>query len=327
MKKIQLGIPEPCHENWNNMKPEEKGRFCNSCQKTVMDFRDMSDRQLAEFFKKPAGSVCGRFNADQLNREIQIPRKHIPWVKYFFQFSLPAFLFSMKAAAQGRVVVQEKTSIQEKTGFSSAGNKIQLIENSSDSIPKNNRIVLKGFITDETGRAVEKASITIKGTNIGTLTDENGKFSLACSSGQVAFVSCVGFVTQEFIVKDSEVKISLMQHEMTLGELVVVKIECKRGPKPEPKIADSITRILKIFPNPVIKGNLIKIDISQLKEGKYQVNILNSDGLMIRSRTYDHYKHNNWIEERTSGLMAGSYFINFTEKKTGKVFTEKFIVQ
>jgi len=110
-KKLQLTIAEPCHENWDGMTPVEKGKFCGSCQKQVVDFSDMSDRQVAEFFKKPStGSVCGRFMTDQLDRPIGIPRKRIPWVKYFFQIALPAFLVSIKASAsktQGEIKVNK----------------------------------------------------------------------------------------------------------------------------------------------------------------------------------------------------------------------------
>jgi hypothetical protein len=28
-----------CDQNWNNMKPDTDGRFCNSCQKKVYDLR------------------------------------------------------------------------------------------------------------------------------------------------------------------------------------------------------------------------------------------------------------------------------------------------
>ena len=96
MKKFELTIPKPCHENWDAMTPDDKGRFCGSCQKSVVDFSGMSDRQIAQFFKKPIGSVCGRFHNDQLNREIEIPRKRIPWLRYFFTIALPAFLASCK---------------------------------------------------------------------------------------------------------------------------------------------------------------------------------------------------------------------------------------
>jgi hypothetical protein len=113
-KKLQISIAEPCHENWDAMTPVEMGKFCGSCQKQVIDFSNMSDRQIAEFFKKPStGSACGRFMADQLDRPIEIPRKRIPWLKYFFQIAIPAFLFSLKASAkrtQGEIRIQSAQS-------------------------------------------------------------------------------------------------------------------------------------------------------------------------------------------------------------------------
>jgi len=50
---ILLHVPEPCHEDWDGMTPVEKGKFCGSCQKQVIDFSTMSDRERAHFFKKP----------------------------------------------------------------------------------------------------------------------------------------------------------------------------------------------------------------------------------------------------------------------------------
>ena len=91
MKKLNLSIPTPCHENWDQMSQAEKGKFCGACQKTVVDFTTMSDRQLVDFFKKPKENVCGRFNDDQLDREILMPRKRIPWFKYFFSIHLASF--------------------------------------------------------------------------------------------------------------------------------------------------------------------------------------------------------------------------------------------
>lgn len=117
MKKIHLSIPRPCHENWEAMTPTEKGKFCASCQKTVVDFTSMSDRQIAEFFKKPASSVCGRAHNDQLNRDILIPKKRIPWIKYFFQFTWPAFVLFLKSCgfkedARGQIKVESRSNRQ-----------------------------------------------------------------------------------------------------------------------------------------------------------------------------------------------------------------------
>ncbi|MGB1039778.1 MAG: hypothetical protein ACPGVD_02810 [Flavobacteriales bacterium] len=65
---MKLSIPEPCHENWNEMSPTDKGRFCGSCQKEVTDFTQMTKVEIKEFFiRKASESTCGRFE----NRQIE----------------------------------------------------------------------------------------------------------------------------------------------------------------------------------------------------------------------------------------------------------------
>jgi hypothetical protein len=64
---MRLSIPKPCHENWNEMTPNEQGSFCNVCAKTVVDFSQMSDEEVLGYFKnKGEEKTCGRFKATQL---------------------------------------------------------------------------------------------------------------------------------------------------------------------------------------------------------------------------------------------------------------------
>lgn len=69
-KKIKImskfTIPKPCHENWDKMLPEEKGKFCASCQKSVHDFTQSSSQEIKNIFEKENGNICGRFREDQL---------------------------------------------------------------------------------------------------------------------------------------------------------------------------------------------------------------------------------------------------------------------
>src|SRR5882724_4735523 len=146
-KHIQLNIADPCHENWDNMTPATRGKFCGSCQKQVIDFSNMSDREVAQFFKRPStGSVCGRFMQDQLDRSIQIPKKRIPWVKYFFQFALPAFLVSCGARTQGKIKVDEsKTEIATKSTCSPTVGIISM-ESETIAIPDTTETIFVGDI-------------------------------------------------------------------------------------------------------------------------------------------------------------------------------------
>ncbi|AUC16709.1 hypothetical protein BTO06_16825 [Tenacibaculum sp. SZ-18] len=68
MKNYKITIPEPCHENWNQMTSVEKGRFCNSCSKTVIDFTKKSPKQIQEYLQHNQGKrVCGHFYKRQLD--------------------------------------------------------------------------------------------------------------------------------------------------------------------------------------------------------------------------------------------------------------------
>jgi hypothetical protein len=59
-KQIKLSIPTPCHEDWNTMTATQSGKFCASCQKTVVDFSRMSDAEIMRYFADFQGDTCGR---------------------------------------------------------------------------------------------------------------------------------------------------------------------------------------------------------------------------------------------------------------------------
>lgn len=73
MKKpgLIVRISDPCQEDWNKMQPEEQGRFCNSCSKSVIDFTGKTDAEISDILLRN-NSVCGRFRKTQLNRPLNI---------------------------------------------------------------------------------------------------------------------------------------------------------------------------------------------------------------------------------------------------------------
>ncbi len=69
-ESLQLRVPTPCHEDWNKMRPEEKGRHCEHCCKTVVDFTEMSDAEVIRYLSKAGPHVCGRLMPDQIGRRL-----------------------------------------------------------------------------------------------------------------------------------------------------------------------------------------------------------------------------------------------------------------
>lgn len=73
----KISIPKPCHEDWNAMLPEEQGRFCLSCSKTVVDFSTWEPDDILGYLRNgKEGSVCGRFNTTQVAGPLP-PREHL----------------------------------------------------------------------------------------------------------------------------------------------------------------------------------------------------------------------------------------------------------
>jgi TonB-linked SusC/RagA family outer membrane protein len=82
---------------------------------------------------------------------------------------------------------------------------------------------VQGTVIDETGKAVQAASVVVKNASRGTTTDLDGKFSLTANAGNVLVVSSTGFVTKEVTVSnDKNLTITLARVNATLEDVVVV---------------------------------------------------------------------------------------------------------
>ena len=83
---------------------------------------------------------------------------------------------------------------------------------------------IHGTVIDEIADPLIGVNVLVKGTNDGTITDIDGKFTLNLQPGQnILVVSYIGFVTQEVDVSNlSEVKILMKEDFLRLDEVVVV---------------------------------------------------------------------------------------------------------
>ena len=112
--------------------------------------------------------------------------------------------------------------------------------------------ILTGTVLEDTGNGVMPvigAGIVVKGTQNGTVSDENGQFSLTASPEDVLVVSSLGYKSEEVSVGSRNYfEIYIEPENMMLDELVVVGYGSMRKSDLATSIASVNTDEMKIFP-------------------------------------------------------------------------------
>jgi carboxypeptidase-like protein/type IX secretion system substrate protein len=347
MKKfIQLQVPRPCHENWNKMTETDKGRFCSSCRKEVVDFSLMSDKQILEYISKSHNHICGRFTEPQLNRDMIINKERkLTWLKYFMHVIIPALLISNKSSAQQIKITDSITCTQPKLFndeviVGTVGGLMIQEKN------KHQPILINGKVTDESGETLAGATIMIKGTKRGTVTDQNGNFQLSIpgKSKQVTLVSSyVGYDAKEIQLDLGKVPSGVININMLMSAhattgltyVVVGRAIAKKSIKTDTlqSVKNFISNIInndtvKIYPNPVHTGSTFNIDFNVKDAGEYNIEVVNISGQpVMQKKIYLNSKQH--IEQITcdSHIMQGIYFVQVVNTGNKKVYTNKMLVQ
>lgn len=187
---IKISIPSPCHENWDGMIPNEKGRFCASCQKTVHDFTNLSDREIASVLKN-SKNACGRFRTTQLDRELVIPKeKSSLWI------AASAAVISFLTIGNNVVSAQTPAKTEQHS------RETDVIIGDTIALAPINRIV-KGIVS-ENGNPIHNATVINKSNNKTAITDPDGIFRIEANIGDTLSVSYIGLTTKEIIVSSHD---------------------------------------------------------------------------------------------------------------------------
>jgi TonB-linked SusC/RagA family outer membrane protein len=89
--------------------------------------------------------------------------------------------------------------------------------------PAESDVTITGKVTGDGGDPIPSASITVKGTSRGTVTDYNGNFSISVPENAVLIVSAVGFNSIEVKVTNQQViNVKLEQSTKKMDEVVVI---------------------------------------------------------------------------------------------------------
>ena len=132
-------------------------------------------------------------------------------------------------------VSEETAALQEVVAtmdtFESESDKKMKLAKVATILPQKNMI--KGRVTDEKGEPLIGASVTYKGTNIGTITNMNGEFSLVKKDDKKRLTAeYIGYDPVEIRVDTSRTMlIAMNENKQTLNEVVVVGYGAKKNKK------------------------------------------------------------------------------------------------
>ena len=83
--------------------------------------------------------------------------------------------------------------------------------------------VVKGTVNDEAGEPVIGATVKVQGTQQGSITDFDGKFSIQAASNATLEISYVGYVTQKVkVAGKSDITVVLKEDAQMLNDVVVI---------------------------------------------------------------------------------------------------------
>jgi hypothetical protein len=363
---ISLTIAEPCHENWNRMSPAEQGRFCGSCSKQVMDFSSMSDAQLVAFFQKPSGgSICGRFREEQLDRELSARGKRLTWLRYFFSILLPA-LFISKASGQrlmGKTAYTQKDTTRVPVGHEIRTLGMVLpttitpvckdtVVKTTVADKKVKQVRVTGRIVDEEGKPVPAASILVTGSGKLLHADVEGRFMfISASDNLLEFVcSSAGYQSQPYIYpftlqysSEVDVTVQMKKAVVEMEDVLLEGIICRinksytmggvtvsgvqvTGKDTTTKLIPPESSSVKFFPNPIRPGQTLHIALTSMEEGYYRWQLVDISGKAVQQTEIWIDKDATLIDLRIPFVSSGTYVAVMVNKKTGKRFSEKIIV-
>jgi len=343
MQKLQLSIPEPCHENWDHMTPTQQGRFCNACAKEVVDFSEMSDTEVLNYFNKNiTGKVCGRAYPDQLDRVIAMPEK--PKRKWYWNYAAAFFLFFAKSnvsKAQGVVAfkpnandtVKQKPTQQAQLRIGGISSGISVKEGPP-------LVIIDGFPRSE--NELNKidpddiASIDIlKGTQAGALFGEAGAKNgviIVRTKKKNEVADTVPVYRELDVVKvsaaSSQIRKGSIGFEGMLGGMTAgmsIKFTIADTLK---SFVKNIVSPLKIYPNPVLRGQVFNVAFTAKQNTSYIIQVINTAGVVLsRQKVTTAAKECTQQLQVNSHWAAGMYYAVIFDDKNKLINKSSFIVQ
>lgn len=171
---------------------------------------------------------------------MMLKKRSNPWARAKYFYVLPVAAVAVAAFARPEIsAASDEISSVKVSDFPA----IQETNRPEISVvPSENTVRVEGTVVDNaSGKPIIGASVIIRNTTTGTLSDENGKFTLEAPQGSVIVISFIGLQSCSLVVSPAEgtsvmkAKIKMLEETTQTDEIVVVGYE-----KPEPESASQV---------------------------------------------------------------------------------------
>jgi hypothetical protein len=149
---------------------------------------------------------------------------------------------------------------------------------------------IKGQVTDDKGNPISFASIKIKNTKAGTVSDASGTFSITAKKGDVLDISSAGFTLKEVAVADeSKITVTLTPSAQELTTVVVttalgIQRQAKELGYASTTVSNkTLTQAKSVNIQQALNGKVSGLNISTVNSGVFENAKINIRG--IRSLT------------------------------------------
>jgi hypothetical protein len=165
---LTLQLNTPCDEHWNDMEPTGEGRFCNKCQKPVINFVDLSDQQILQYFLEHPFPVCGRMLTTQRDHQ--------------FIHSTPTINRNLSPVTATLLTLATiTTEVAHPAPLRINRPPVQQPLISQSPAKPADSILISGTVKDQHGVPIENAEIIFDEYKL--LSDQNGSFQFSLPSG------------------------------------------------------------------------------------------------------------------------------------------------
>ena len=310
MEQLQISIPKPCHQDWNQMTPEERGRFCSSCNKTVVDFSDKTENEILNFINSHRNeNICGRFRNDQLAEPVRI---ELPLPVYYSNLSfLNTFLLALlfcfgtslfACSTPGNDTLGEMTIHIPKTSVQHIADTVKTTAPANYPPPGYMILGEVEFFT-------------------------KGKVALEPDTAESSVVDTINLPPVDII----EIR-KLMSRCYVVGSLTVEttlvneSLDGDSDSVPEKSVVpnDEINFFISVYPNP--SDGLLSIQLQPDAEQYVQIDLFDESGRLIRNLvpTLMMQSELRTLQFDVSDQPPGIYFVRISAED--KVKTEKVVI-